>query len=173
MNAVTNPVEIDTQIAKTYGKVVAAQDSIKNLMMYVRFEIGAGKKANFAECVESFDRRKIVMNAAKIAKCEKMLARATEAHDALELARQAFAEADAQYEGWSRFFVVAGGHIHSSRYCSSCNKNGSNTSFGWLPELSGLTEADAVAKYGSVLCSICFPTAPVAWTTDKTSKAGA
>lgn len=66
--------------------------------------------------------------------------------------------------GWSRFFLVAGGHIHASMACSTCNNGASATEFGWLPELSGLTEADAVASHGALLCTVCFPTAPVEWT---------
>lgn len=71
---------------------------------------------------------------------------------------------NAQYTGWSRFFLVtssAGGHIHRSMSCSTCHPT---TRYGWLPQLSGLTEADAVADQGPLLCSVCFPTAPVEWT---------
>lgn len=68
------------------------------------------------------------------------------------------------YTGWSRFFLVTNtnGHVHSSMSCSTCF---STTTFGWLPQLSGLTEVEAVADQGEILCSICFPSAPVAWTT--------
>lgn len=64
---------------------------------------------------------------------------------------------------WSRFFWVQnnGGHVHSSMNCSTCNKGATATSFGWNPDLSGLTEADAVAKLGPTLCTVCFPSAPV------------
>lgn len=65
---------------------------------------------------------------------------------------------------WSRFFLVtssAGGHIHRDMSCSTCHPS---TRYGWLPELSGLTEADAVAAQGPRLCSVCFPTAPMEWT---------
>lgn len=64
---------------------------------------------------------------------------------------------------WSRFFVVRNnnGHIHSNRECSTCFPT---TSWGWLPNLSGKTEADAVYSEGPNLCSICFPSAPVEWT---------
>lgn len=64
---------------------------------------------------------------------------------------------------WSRFFLVKNnnGHIHSSMACSSCTMT---TDFGWLPTLSGLTEADAVAAHGAILCTICFPSAPVEFT---------
>lgn len=64
---------------------------------------------------------------------------------------------------WSRFFLVQnhGGHIHSSMHCSTCRPT---TPFGWLPNLSGLTEEDAVTEHGPLLCSVCYPTAPVEWT---------
>lgn len=67
---------------------------------------------------------------------------------------------------WSRFFLVNnnGGHIHSSMDCSTCNKMGQLTSFGWLPELSGETEEQAVAAHGAILCTVCYPSAPVSWT---------
>ncbi|MBT4072342.1 MAG: hypothetical protein HOE75_01470 [Chloroflexi bacterium] len=74
--------------------------------------------------------------------------------------------AENEYDGWSRFFAVPGGHIHSSMNCSTCNRvtNQSGqtfTAFAWLPALSGLTAADAIAAHGHALCSVCFPNAPV------------
>lgn len=75
--------------------------------------------------------------------------------------------------GWTRFFLVQGGHIHSSMSCSTCNREGSLTSFGWLPELSGLTEAEAVAAHGAILCTVCFPSAPVEWTNGRELEAAA
>lgn len=65
------------------------------------------------------------------------------------------------YTGWSRFFLVQDGHIHSSRACHTLRWT---TRIGWLPDLSGLTEADAVAAHGPLLCTVCFPMAPVEWT---------
>jgi hypothetical protein len=72
------------------------------------------------------------------------------------------------YRGWSRFFVVTSstGHIHSSQSCHTCRPT---TAFGWLPDMSGLSEADALVKLfekggdraASALCSVCFPNAPV------------
>lgn len=98
----------------------------------------------------------------------------------LAKARETFAEVTAEIDrldaeftrrgGWSRFFLVqnAGGHIHNSLNCSTCNKftsrGQSQTRFGWLPALSGQTEAEAVAEHGAILCTVCFPSAPVEWT---------
>lgn len=64
---------------------------------------------------------------------------------------------------WSRFFLctASNGHIHST---TACTTTFVTTQFAWLPELSGLTEAEAVEAHGEILCSVCFPSAPVAWT---------
>jgi len=92
--------------------------------------------------------------------------RLVEARATVEAARLAFDLAEQQYEGWARFYLVQnnGGHIHKERWCQTCNKRGKATRFGWLPELAALTEAEAVAAHGAVLCTVCFPTAPVEWT---------
>lgn len=68
-----------------------------------------------------------------------------------------------QRGGWSRFFLVSSnnGHIHSSMHCSTCRPT---TQFGWLPEVSGKTEEEAVAAHGAMLCTVCFPSAPLDWT---------
>lgn len=87
-----------------------------------------------------------------------------EAVAATATAQAAVDALDAQYTGWSRFFLVTNtnGHVHSSMSCSTCFNT---TTFAWLPTLSGLDEAAAVADQGEILCSVCFPSAPVAWTT--------
>jgi hypothetical protein len=66
---------------------------------------------------------------------------------------------------WARFFEVRtnGGHIHSDISYSRCSRR-ETTEHGWHPELSGLDQADAVAKLGPKLCTICFPDAPTEWT---------
>lgn len=73
---------------------------------------------------------------------------------------------------WSRFFLVvsSAGHIHSSTCCSTCRPT---TRYGWLPELSGKTEAEAVEAHGPALCSVCFPSAPVEWVVGKLTKSQA
>lgn len=75
-----------------------------------------------------------------------------------------YAAACEAYKGWSRFFLVqnTNGHIHSNMDCWTCFYN---TQYAWLTELSGLTEAEAVEEFGGILCSVCFPSAPVEWTT--------
>jgi hypothetical protein len=65
---------------------------------------------------------------------------------------------------WNRFFLVQDGHIHARTSCQSLRPT---TRVGWLPELSGETEAEAVAAHGAMLCSFCFASAPVEWTMGK------
>jgi hypothetical protein len=75
-------------------------------------------------------------------------------------------EMERVYTGWSRFFLVtsSSGHIHSSMHCSTCRPT---TTFGWMPQLSGKTEAEAVETCGPTLCSVCFPEAPLDWQSGK------
>jgi hypothetical protein len=65
-------------------------------------------------------------------------------------------ELNSSYTGWTRFFHVK--HLHSTAFCSSFRWN---TRITFVPDLSGLTEEQAVAELGSSLCTICFKSAPV------------
>lgn len=91
--------------------------------------------------------------------------RYTEARLTVEDARIAVDACETEYalRPWARFFLVTSsdGHIHSSMYCSTCNKGHNPTGFALVPYLSGSTAKDAVADLGSALCSVCFPDAPV------------
>lgn len=60
--------------------------------------------------------------------------------------------------GWSRAYVVPGGHIHRSTSCSSLHPT---TLIGWLPEQSGWDEDAIVDAAGIHACTICYPSAPV------------
>lgn len=72
-------------------------------------------------------------------------------------------ECNAEYyrrNGWTRFWIVinSNGHIHSSMNCTTCFPT---TQYGWLPNLSGSTNAEVVELAGMSACTICFPDAPV------------
>lgn len=72
------------------------------------------------------------------------------------------AELDAEHErqGWNRFYVVVDGHVHSGRTCAGGSIR-VTTPVAWVTDLSGKTEAEAVAQLDTLLCSHCFPGAPV------------
>lgn len=72
---------------------------------------------------------------------------------------------DAEYDRrpWTRFITVAGGHIHSGRWCVAGTIR-PTTDVNWTPLLSGMNEVTALtylAEYGHALCTHCFPNAPV------------
>lgn len=102
----------------------------------------------------------------------EMVAARQSAQDDLDATYARIFELDRLYTGWSRFFLVTSstGHVHSSTECHTCRDT---TTYGWLPELSGESEADAVTKLGAVLCSVCFASAPVEHQGGKITKAKA
>jgi hypothetical protein len=61
--------------------------------------------------------------------------------------------------GWNRAWLVPDGHIHRS---CSCHTLHPTTIVSWLPEQSGLAEAEIVANAAEMACTVCYPTAPVA-----------
>lgn len=92
-----------------------------------------------------------------------------EAIDALDKAiaanRAAYEPLEAEYRRrpWARFFLVKGGHIHSGMWCQGGSIRW-DTERGWQPELSDTDVEAAVAKLGPLLCTKCFPSAPVEYT---------
>lgn len=173
-------VEVDTKIAETYRTMIEAnakaQSTLESLMCAAAWN--ARKTVQRTNSRSDYRTHLWIDN-----KCVRAtfpvlvpyldddeIDRATNVQAAMSAARDAYLAAEADYEGWSRFFLVNAGHIHRSMSCSSCNKGRSATVFTWLPELSGLTEADAVAAHGAHLCTVCFPTAPTEWHHKKGAK---
>lgn len=63
---------------------------------------------------------------------------------------------------WSRMFLVtsSNGHIHSTTLCQTTR---ATTTFGWMPEYSGLSEDELLAKlgvYAETACTVCYSKAP-------------
>ena len=160
------PVEIDTVLADLYGKQWVARtkrdqqiDFAEEIEEGIRlFETGEPRYYRYSgysqkqadEC-----RAKAEVFQAEI---DDLIAQANPLNN--EFARRG---------GWTRFYSVRDGHIHSSMECSTCNKMGKPTEFGWIPEWSGRSEAEALEalvsqSHKTVLCTVCYPTAPVAWT---------
>lgn len=67
--------------------------------------------------------------------------------------------------GWTRAFLAvtngSGGHVHSSRSCSTCNNGLQATQFAWVTEFSGQDEDEIVEAAGERACTVCYPSAPV------------
>lgn len=170
-------VKIDTELARLWslrGKLHNELDSLKLSMAYavgIKPEYVTRNRREVRQSIDELrDMLEIKLDGDTIPRydrerCERYLDRLAEIRD--ELAAVATLEKplndDFNEKQWSRFFLVTNqnGHIHSAMSCHSCNIR---TQFAWLPELSGLTEKDAVDAHGTVLCSHCFPSAPVEWT---------
>jgi len=61
--------------------------------------------------------------------------------------------------GWTRYYLVPGGHLH---YYNCHTLTPGQTLVGLLYEASGLDAAEVVGKYQVTACTHCFPDAPVA-----------
>lgn len=185
--------EIDSKLAKLYTRARAAEARLDGTIDGLARAIGARKSYrtkhtwDWVKAGEVLSHDAILESATAVAATEKPLSEYG-AYGAINFspasywlneraeAKTELAEADAEAaplnalyvaERWSRFFLVtssAGGHIHKDMYCSTCNNGLSRTTFGWLPELSGLSEKDAVDAHGAILCTVCYPSAPVEWT---------
>lgn len=91
----------------------------------------------------------------------KTVGAALAALDALEAKRTelraALAPLYARYnaERWSRVFLVtnSNGHVHSHTRCRNCYDT---TTYYWVTELSGATDAEVVAQAGGQSCLTCY-----------------
>lgn len=158
-------VEVDTRIAAAFTGWVKARQQTAWQRDSVRS--GAGQRQDYSrrswngtldEAIDTLTDMGDDLAVHTSYRASEILAKLATLTEAQLAAEAAYVAAQDEYEGWSRFFLVVGGHIHSTMGCHTCYPT---TEFGWLPALSGLTEADAVAVYGGVLCSICYPSAPV------------
>jgi hypothetical protein len=173
-------VLVDTEIAATYGVLMEKAHRVDSVADQIRYLIPNSMRTRDRAYmvidgkyeVASVDRHRAMFEAGEIGPKDgynhdfyaKEFVKYDERKVELDAAQADYLQKNKQYEGWSRFFLVPGGHIHSSLNCSTCNKEGKQTDFGWLPELSGLTEVDAVKEHGAILCTVCYPSAPVEYT---------
>lgn len=164
------PVEIDTELGRLYTEAFPHRMTIESANETV-FNLVRGTEGDKPVEIRTYATAE--ERARKLAKqLPSVLAKLDAARAALVPLKAAEEPLEAEYEArgrWSRFFLVTssdGGHIHSSMSCSTCNVR---TQFHWYPEFSGMTMTEAIAawdKRGSaeILCSVCFPEAPVART---------
>jgi hypothetical protein len=153
------PVEIDTALAEIYGRFYAKRDEMYRYVEYIEdMQKGIAKRAEGPRYDAMYSSYTPEALADLVAKRD-----ALRTEGDLILAEGEPFEREYQRRPWTRFFLVKnnGGHIHSSMSCSTCFPT---TQFGWLPEISGQTEAEAVAAHGAILCTICYPSAPTEWT---------
>lgn len=169
------PPVIDTELARLHGEAAKATHRIT--ATFDTLHRLAGHKATYSRRRETFresdESAETWVRSALDVLASWDRSTAVRALDTLDTHRALLAEAraamvplDAEWSRrrWSRFFLVTGGHVHASTGCHTIRMT---TDVGWLPALSGLTEKDAVDAHGTILCTHCFPSAPVEWTVGK------
>lgn len=161
-----SPREVDEALAKEHHALAAVERSQQSLTGSARFVYGGGRKARFAEATTPAREIWSRVEAAAANGDEyqltigkrptELLAERARLSGKHAEVRERIDALEALYTGWSRFFLVTSspGHVHSSMHCHSCY---ATTTYGWLPELSGHSEAQAVDQLGDTLCSVCFP----------------
>lgn len=181
------PVEIDTVLADLYNKEWEANSRADIARDDVRSQVARVLGLGYRASLPAADVQRVVQQAMEMdldadreqrdhawyemkevrARQERVDAYLAEAADLRE--KMLPLQEEYARRPWTRFFAVLGGHIHSSMACSTCNKMGKATRFGWIVERSGQSEAQALESLVSesaktTLCTVCFPNAPVAWT---------
>jgi len=178
------PAQIDTQLAALYSEKAKIAQTIEHAYSTLHYKANDKKRYYGRSRVgmwtmtdqQALDTVHAMLDAGTLApydvtSTQQTLANLVVAQGQLNQAKTQIAELDAEYmrRPWSRFLEVtsSNGHIHSSMFCSTCNNGKQMTEFAWHPQLSGLTEAEAVAQLGPLLCSTCFASAPVEWKRDR------
>lgn len=176
------PVEIDTELARLHGELASLDQRLSVVIRTAHSLNGEKPVRHGRKHIYTGDVEKTLTELAlKLADdqfdsyTKENVVDCIEKHDDLSKkfsATQAEIQAiDIEHSSrpWSRFIAVEGGHLHSSRFCAGGTIR-VTTQIGWHPELSGKTEAEAVAELGPLLCTHCFPSAPVEWTTGVAKK---
>lgn len=151
------PSEIDTALAEVYGRYYSVLAQAEQQTKFIKdLRDGLAKKAAGKSAYQHWSESSL----------EPLVAKRAALWDQSREILEESLPYEAEYTrrgGWSRFYLVQnnGGHIHSSQRCNTCYIT---TQFGWLPSVSGQTEAEAVAEFGAILCTVCFPSAPSEYT---------
>lgn len=165
--------ELYFQAAVKHTRVGYAADSVRRL---VDRETGWGRDREWGKTFEQSLAE--VTALAETADPEKPWTQ-REARSALDKLAEARAERDAadeavkaqsalwaQHGCWNRYSVVPGGHIHTN--WRDCHTLRDTTTVLWAYQASGDSVDEAIEVYGTVLCTHCYPDAPVEKTGGKT-----
>lgn len=151
------PVEIDTALAEIYTRLYRVQDQIAQTLKHAKdYEQGLRRLAEGDARYTGWSHERLAEVEAKYEALQEQAIR-------IENETLPYESEFRARGGWTRFFHVtnSNGHIHSSMNCSTCFPT---TRYAWLTEMSGQSEAEALETLGKqnhVLCSVCFPNAPV------------
>lgn len=169
-----SPVEIDTRLAELERKDADLTREIKSAIGDLRMALGHRREAvrtrsgkvEHVFLISAYDaeRQAVAIMAENPHAAENVHAAYALLHELRQgvlvnrAERTAISVEFQRRGGWTRAFSVTDGHIHSSRSCHTCFVT---TSFYWLPEVSGMDEAEIVELAGERACTVCYPSAPV------------
>lgn len=170
--APVNPIEVDTELSDLHVSYATVERRIRRLLDSLHRAVNDTKDHGFwrmddgeAVLAAAAKAEEVRVEKSWVARdIEKELASLdTYTADANDL-KQQMRPLNALWaeHRWTRFFLATSnnGHVHSSMDCPTCNREGKPTEFAWQPHMSGKTETEAVAEYGMIMCTVCFPTAP-------------
>lgn len=166
---IRHEAEVDTEIAAAHGAYAKAAEYLVSAMKSGVRRTRTPGLTNYTD-IDTVNKVIAACAASTRYTAKRLADDIVKRRDQYVAAREAYEQAEARYEGWRRYVLVPGGHIHNGPYCHSLTPF---TRRAWLPELSGLDAKDAVEQYGEILCSHCFPDAPVAWTLKKQGQSDA
>lgn len=152
---VLTPAEVDTPLAELYERIYDARaDLYLNRQRHEQYMAGVEK-------CEAGDFRY-----SGYSRDDKYLTRLDDEADKLRDLINDLTGRTVPYEneyvrrgGWTRAWLVdnTNGHVHNTMQCSTCYPT---TRFGWLPQVSGMTEDGIVELAGEKACTVCYPSAP-------------
>lgn len=159
------PQQVDTVLAEIHGRIGVKRSQIARERRYIADEERRQNTSYwmYREADQPSIAKSIARHEAKIAELQAEIA--VISWEAVPF--------NQEYDRrpWTRAWIVTSseGHVHNTMDCSTCNKvyrkqDGSYsdpTEFGWLPQVSGLDEAEIVDLAGEAACTVCYPSAPV------------
>lgn len=142
MNALTaaSPAEIDTELARIFGEIARYETRIERANRVIASKYASAEQIEAARADEESAVRAIAV---------------LESEDG-ELEGEFTARG-----GWTRYWLVEGGHLHHDVSSYRCSRI-ATTSHYWMTELSGKLAAEVIELAGDRVCTVCFPDAPVA-----------
>lgn len=173
------PVEIDTKLAQLHSDIATARSRLDSALAAIHEYVGDRKRGRTPYKLDHGTATARASQRIEEARAEgdkfylhgqveRAIGCTFDMHDVIAALETKCEQIDMEYASrpWSRFIAVQDGHLHSGTRCAGGTIR-VTTQLGWHPELSGKTEAEAVAELGPMLCTHCFPSAPVEWTVGK------
>ena len=157
------PVDIDTQLADIYEEVAR----LRAPMRYREGDLER-KRVDLERIQKSVEENgekyegQLAYYEKAVEEAENTLADMQAAVDAKAFEALPFEQEFRRRGGWPRAYLAtsAGGHVHRSTQCSTCNNGISPTRFAWLVDYSGMDDETIIEAAGSDCCTSCWPAAP-------------